>query len=516
MRFSIKIYLALIIICLASCKKDFLDKEPLGVLSTASFSSDSTTLGLAVNRLYGTLAWREFRIGQQQWSTHEMAGDDFVVGTNADFNVFQNYTFFADNYNIERYWDRTYQNIHYANVVIDRTPEMAARTSAVLYEAQAKFFRAYYNFDLTNVFGDAPLRDHDPDISEYNIPKSSHADIIKLVISDLKYAIDHLPTRAQWGTKDLGRVTKGTAQGLLAKVYLYERDYANAKTYAEMVINGPEYKLLPSYRSVFSPDQLYSEENMLPGGYIFNTSVSAGRWFAPYTQWQGLPSIGGNAGVYPSANLVNEYESGDPRYTASIFTRTDIIEGYNNNQPVTFPAGVNYTNKKIIWPFSYWNQGNFNFQNVNPMFLRFADIVLIAAEASNELGNTADALKYLEQIRYRARGNKTFAASVAAGENGGAGILPQIITTNKTALRLAIWHERRVELAMEFNRWFDLVRYNNVAAANGSDGTGYTEYLLKNTYGRTNFNYAKFSHFPIPATHITSSNGVLVQNDGWK
>ena len=186
MKFSIKIYLALIIICLASCKKDFLDKEPLGVLSTASFSSDSTTLGLAVNRLYGTLAWREFRIGQQQWSTHEMAGDDFVVGTNADFNVFQNYTFFADNYNIERYWDRTYQNIHYANVVIDRTPEMAARTSAVLYEAQAKFFRAYYNFDLTNVFGDAPLRDHDPDISEYNIPKSSHADIIKLVISDLK------------------------------------------------------------------------------------------------------------------------------------------------------------------------------------------------------------------------------------------------------------------------------------------------------------------------------------------
>ena len=213
---------------------------------------------------------------------------------------------------------------------------------------------------------------------------------------------------------------------------------------------------------------------------------------------------------------INELKKGFDR------TREVDADELNKSKYLTFSCetdelkSVNYTNKKIIWPFSYWNQGNFNFQNVNPMFLRFADIVLIAAEASNELGNSADALKYLEQIRYRARGSKTFAASVAAGENGGAGILPQILTIDKTALRLAIWHERRVELAMEFNRWFDLVRYNNVAAANGSDGTGYTESLLKNTYGRTNFNYAKFSRFPIPATHITSSNGVLVQNDGWK
>jgi hypothetical protein len=152
---------------------------------------------------------------------------------------------------------------------------------------------------------------------------------------------------------------------------------------------------------------------------------------------------------------------------------------------------------------------------VNTIFLRFADIVLIDAEASNELGNSNDALKYLEQIRYRARGNMTFDATVTAGLNGGAGILPQITTTDQTALRMAIWHERRIELALEFNRWFDLVRYNKVAAANGAKGTGYTEALLKNTYGRSGFDYAKFSHFPLPAPYITSSNGVLVQNPNW-
>ncbi|WEA00454.1 RagB/SusD family nutrient uptake outer membrane protein [Mucilaginibacter sp. SJ] len=516
MKNVIKFIVVLGLFATCSCKKSFLDKEPLGVLSSATFSADTTTLGLAVNRLYGSIAWREFRIGQHQYSTKEMCGDDFIVGGNADFKVFQDYSYLTDNYMIERYWGRAFENIHYCNVVIDRTSTLKAPYSAQLFEAQAKYFRAYYNFDLTNVFGDAPLRDHDPvSTAEYNIPKSSHADIIKLVISDLKYAIDHLPTRSQWGTANLGRVTKGTAQGLLSKVYLYEQDYANAKLYAEAVINGGEYSLYSNYRNLFSPDQLYSTENMMPGGFIYNTSLPAGRQYGPYLQYQGLPSLGSNGDIFPSPNLVNSYEKGDPRMSATIFTKTDIIPGFNNNQPVAFPASTNYANKKVIWPYSYWNGGNFNFQSVNPMYLRYADIILIAAEANNELGNISDALKYLEMIRFRARGNKTFAASVAAGENDGAGILPQIITTDKTALRLAIWHERRIELALEFNRWYDLVRYNKVAGPNGSSGTGYTENLLKTVYGRTNFNYAKFSHFPLPQTFVTSSNGVLKQNSAW-
>lgn len=514
MKSIIQIYIALIALFFLSCSKSFLDKAPLGQLSSATFSTDTTTLGLAVNRLYGSIAWREYTLGRQQFSTHEMCGDDFIPGSDANMSLFQNYTYFADNAYIQQFWDRTYQNIHYCNVVIDRTPAMTARTSAVLYEAQAKYFRAYYNFDLTNVFGDAPLRDHDPTQAEYNIPKSSHADIIKLVISDLQYASSHLPTRSQWGTTGLGRVTKGTAQGLLAKVYLYEQDYAHAKLYADSVINGGEYSLYTNYRNLFSPDQLYCAENMMPGGYIFNTAVSSGRWYNPYLQYQGLPAFA-NGVLYPSANLANSYESGDPRYAATLFTKTDTIIGYNNNKPIAFPATTNYANKKVIWPFSYWNQSNFSFQNVNPMFLRFADIVLIDAEASNELGNTGDAQTYLEQIRFRARGNMTYTATVAAGMNGGAGILPQITTTDKASLRLAIWHERHIELALELNRWFDLVRYNKVAAADGSDGTGYTEALLINTYGRTNFNFAKFSHFPIPAAYVTSSNGVLVQNPNW-
>lgn len=510
--------LILPVVVASSCSKSFLDKEPLGVLSTATLQSDTSVLGMALNRIYGTIAWREYGIGRQQFSTHEMCADDFIPGSDANMAFYQNYTYLSSDGYVQQYWDRTYQNIHYCNVVTDATN---GDPSKALYEAQAKFFRAYYNFDLTNVFGDVPLRDHDPAVSEYNIPKSTHAEIIALVESDLKYAIANLPTRSQWGTAQNGRVSKGTAQGLLAKVYLYDQKYDSAKLYADSVINGGEYSLFTgtgasgtSYRSVFGPDQLYSSENMLPGGYMYTTAIAVGRSYNPYLQYQGLPSLGGNAVIVPSTSLVNEYETGDPRKTASIFTPTDVVDGYNNNAPVAFPTYAQYANKKVIWPYSYWN-GNFSFQNLNPMFLRYADIVLIDAEASNETGNTADALKYLEQIRARARGNMTFQQTIDAGLNGGAGILPTVTTTNKTQLRLAIWHERRVELAMEFGRWFDLVRYNKVAAADGSDGTGYTENLLKNVYGRSNFDYAKFSHFPLPATYVTSSNGVLVQNSNW-
>lgn len=502
------ILLGLTTLFLASCSDDFLEKQPLGVLSDATFNSDETSLDMAVNRLYGTLAWREWMIGAEYYQIEEVTADDYNP---AWFNN-QKYENVADDWIVTAFWDRMYANIHYANVVIDRIPNVTDAKLAAKYESQAKFFRAYYNFELTNVFGDVPLRDHDPKPSEYNIPKSSHADVVKLIISDLETAILKLPTRSEWGTAGLGRVTKGTAQGLLAKVYLYEKNYTKAKEYADAVITGGEYSLFNSYRNLFSPDNLYSSENMMPGGYIFNSSIWVGRWYNPYNQFQGCNGEFGNGDVIPSENLGAEYETGDPRFAATLFTETDKINGFISKKgaaadgSVKFPSGVKYLNKKVIWPTSYWNNGDFNFVSNNPMFLRLADVILIDAEASNELGNTADALKYLEQIRFRARGNKTYAD---------AGVLPEVTSSDKTVLRLAIWHERRVELALEGKRWFDLIRYNNVASANGSDGTGYTENLLKNTYGRTGFNYAKHKWFPLPAKYVTSSNGILKQNPNW-
>lgn len=152
---------------------------------------------------------------------------------------------------------------------------------------------------------------------------------------------------------------------------------------------------------------------------------------------------------------------GDPRKTASIFENGDNIPGYPDAiewKEDYIESGKIYANRKVIWDYdangwnySGWPSGDFFKQELNLPFMRYAEILLIAAEAANEIGeNVGKALDYLEQVRYRARGNKTYEDS---------GVLPKILTTDKIELRHLIWDERRVELAFEGHRWFDLVRY---------------------------------------------------------
>jgi len=505
------IFLAACLLSFTSCKK-FLEKTPQGVVSDDQFFADEKNVDLAVNRIYGTLSWREYTIGRQFFSTHEMGGEDFIGSSNngigTTLNLFQSFTYDASQGFLQQYWDRTYANLNFCNQVTDRTPAMKNRELAEKAEAQAKFFRAYYHFELVNVFGQAPLRDHVPTSpEEYDIPKSSEEALYALIISDLEYAIAHLPVKSQWGTAGNGRITKGTAQGLLAKVYLFRQDYAKAQQYANDVMTSGEYSLFNDYRLLFSPSNLYSSENMMPGGYEFTSTIWSGRWYNPYLQYQGVSGEFGDGVLYPAQALVDSYEAGDPRKEATILFKGEKVEGWTSkdaNTPkdgtVHFPSNTNIANKKVTWPKSYWNNGEYSFQDVNPMFLRYADVLLIYAEASNELGQAGNALTVLEQIRYRARGNKTYAA---------AGVLPEITTTDKAQLREKIWHERHIELALEGHRWFDLVRYEKVSP-------GYTVNLLKNVYQRTAFDYKRHSKFPIPLNMITSSQGMLTQNDAWK
>jgi starch-binding outer membrane protein, SusD/RagB family len=509
------ILIAMMVVFATGCGDDFLDKKPLAKLSDATFLEDESTVDLAVNRLYGTLSWRFFRYGWMYFTTHEACSGDIKSGTQADYDWFKTFIQQNNHFYVELYWSRMYEYLNYCNVVLDITPKMNDREKAQLIEAQAKFFRAYYNFDLTNVFEDAVLRDHLPSPSEYNIPKSTREQLHALIIADLEYAIENLPTKSAWGAAGNGRITKGAAMGLLAKVYLFRQEYDKALEYTSQIIQSGEYSLHTSYRDVFSPDQRYGVENMMPGHYIFNTTVWSGRWFNPYLQHQGCAGEFGNGGFYPSDELAASYEDGDPRFAATLFTATDKVDGFKSKKgaapdgSIVLPAGVNYLNKKVIWPVSYWNNGEFSFQNVNPMFMRYADILLIHAEASNEVGQTGDALAKLEMIRKRARGNKTFAQSVADGDNDGNGILPEITEADKSTLRKLIWDERHIELALEGHRWFDLVRYEKVEA-------NYTTNLLVNEYGRTNFNYQKHHRFAIPATFVTSSQGVLLQHPEWQ
>jgi hypothetical protein len=491
-------------VALTSCK-DFLDKEPLGQPSLEVILADESNIDFFLNRIYASLSWREWFIGRQLFNLWEFGADDLTGNPGSgQYNNFKNFAYNASEQPINEFWNRTYDCLNHCNQVISRTGGFTDRAIAVSAEAQARLFRAYHNFGLVRVFGEAPLRDHLPtSADEFDIPKSSADQIYASIIADLEYAIENLPTRAEWGTDGLGRVTRGTAQGLLAKVYLQRQDNTNAQKWAHAVITGGEYSLDPSYRDLFSPDNLYSVENMMPGHYKHVETVPDGRKWNPYIQFQGIGNGVGNGELAVDQSIVDAYEEGDPRFAASVFdSQTDQI--FDTNGTLVTPLErIRWANKKVIWPATYWNSNQFSWMNLNPLFLRYADIVLIYAEATNELGTplgglTAEAA--LEQVRFRARGNQTFAQ---------AGVLPEITGLGKEAMREAIWHERRIELSFEFQRWNDLIRYEKVVP-------GYMTNLLRNTYGRTNFDYARNGTYPIPQEKINSSQGILLQNDAWR
>ncbi|TRX03721.1 RagB/SusD family nutrient uptake outer membrane protein [Flavobacterium gawalongense] len=480
---------------LVSCD-DFLDVTPEAQLTTDVYFSDEESIDDALNRVYSSVNWRFFRLGTMYFTSHEFSSDDVKMNTgDVNFTSAYNFTNNPSNIYMERLWERWYLYLNDCNQVL----KLASKyndSKALQYNAQARYFRAYWHFDLVNVFGDVVIRDHVPTADEFNIPKSPQEDVYKLIISDLEYAAENLPTRQGWGVSNLGRVTKGTALGLLAKVYLYRQDYSNAYKYAKQLVQSGEYSLDPSYRALFSIDGKYSVESMMPGHYIYQNIV--GRTRNPYVEFQGIPGSGLGSGIFaPSDDLVNSFEVNDPRKAASIFNKGETIEGYTG--AINWASGFQYANKKVIWPATQWPDADFFKQQLNLPFLRYADLLLIYAEAANELGNSGDALDALEQVRFRARGNKTFLQ---------AGVLPQITETNKVQLRQLIWKERRVELAIEGNRWFDLVRYEKVVP-------GYTTNIMNNL-GRSNFNYNKNSKFPIPSTFVTNSNGVLIQNPNWQ
>lgn len=493
--------------CILGSCSDFLDVTPQGELTTDLYFSQEERINEAVSRVYSSINWRFFRLGTMYFTTHEFPSDDVRMNTaDANFLTAYNFQYDPNNVYVERLWERWYQYINDCNQVLELTKDYDDETAA-LYNAQARFFRAYWHFDLMNVFGEVVLRDHVPAENEYNIPKSSEEDIYRLVISDLEYAIEHLPTRQEWGEENLGRVTKGTAKGILAKVYLYRQDYENAYRYANEVVNvDHEYSLDPDYRNLFSIQGKYSSESMMPGHYIYQNIE--GRLRNPYVEFQGIPGSGlGSAYFVPSDEFVSAYEEGDPRKEATIFEKGETIEGYTGeitwleekDEAGNVVSEFNYANKKVIWPATQWPDNDFFKQELNLPFLRFADILLVYAESANELGKTTEAEDALEKVRFRARGNQTYAE---------AGVLPEKRGLGKDALREIIWNERRIELAFEGNRWFDLVRYEKVVP-------NYTTNLMHRK-GRTNFDYAKHSKFPIPTYYITSSEGVLTQNPAWQ
>ncbi|QXV65764.1 RagB/SusD family nutrient uptake outer membrane protein [Mucilaginibacter sp. 21P] len=468
------------------CKKSFLNIDPAQNQAATQFFKTQDDATKAVNAMYANLhEWNN--IAFAPIAIESMGSDDVEKGSSASdatfFNNYRNFTVTADEGQLGGFWTGQYQTINFANQILTNVPGITMDENLKnRYLAEAKFIRAYAYFRLVRAFGDVPLRVTLPkDASEYNLPRTPKDQVWAQIEKDLTDAAAVLPQ--SYSSVDIGHATKGAALTLHAKAALYQKKWADVVTYTTQVM-GMGYSLFPNYEQMFrtthknNQESIFEVQNLL----IPNNPAASN---SQYSQVQGVRgSVGGGWGFnVPSADLASSYEAGDPRRDATI-----IFRGETTPEGDVIPAqGDNpMYNQKSYVPFSLYVSGFNEGAQQNKIVLRYADVLLMNAEANNELGNPSAALVQLEQVRARAR----------AGNNA---ILPPVTTLDQTALRAAIYKERRSEFAMEFERYFDVIRQGRGAQVFGVRG----------------WTAGKNEVWPIPQTEIDISGGTLTQNPGY-
>jgi hypothetical protein len=492
----ISLYLIAISFCLGTGCKKVLNQPILGQYSTTNFFTNDANTILAVNAAYASLTFTDAS-SNAMWVLGDVASDDAIkggsAGDQADFQLVQDFNINPSNSAVEAVWKRYYQGVFTCNVVTDGLANNTAVSANVKTQAlgQAEFLRAYYYFNLAVAYGNIPLHLKVETPAEAQKPVSTQAQIFAQVEKDCTDAAAALPT--SWTGADLGRVTKGAALALLAKTYLFEQKWAEAAATAKQVEDLNIYSLLPVYADNFrqatknNAECIFSIQHQT--GLVPYQGNNLNVWFAPR-------SIGGYGFYYPTQSLVDNYEKSpsgvdDPRLDYSI-----AREGHPYFDVPFDPSWTTtgYLSKKHCQPLSeipasIKGDGNLNYQAI-----RLADVLLIEAEGLNESGNSAAALVPLNKVRKRARESYLYDSTLPGYGTVPNGLLPDITTTDQGQLRDIIRRERRSELALEFHRFFDIIRY----------GSTYANGIL--SY-KPLFNYDKDKFFPIPESErITNPN----------
>jgi len=471
----------------SSCKKSFLDVDPQGQQPSAEFWKSADDATKAVNAVYANLRKWE-NVAFPALVIESVGSDEADKGSTPNdatfWNLYDTYTVTSTEGSLQSFWTGQYQNINLANQVLTNIPaiEMDENLKA-RYLAEAKFVRALSYFRLVRAYGDVPLRLTIPkDASEYNLPRTPKDQVYAQIEKDLTEAATVLPQN--YPATDLGRATKGAAMGLHAKVAMYQKKWADVLSLTNQVM-GLGYSLFPNFEKTFRTENENNSESLfeiqaelLPGNQDASNSQ--------FSQVQGVAGVPGGGWGFnvPSAALAASFEPNDPRRDATI-----IFKGETTPQgdviPTTTPNPM--YNQKSYVPFSLRVSGFNEGAQQNIRILRYADVLLMNAEAANELGDAGRASTSLNLVRARARGNNPVT------------VLPPVTTTDQTALRNAIYKERQSELAMESDRYFDVIR----------QGRGLE------VFGPKGWKANKNEVWPVPQPEIDLSGGLLTQNPGY-
>jgi len=448
--------LILIIISAASCKKDFLVLYPEGQINEGNFYLTTADFQQAVVGAYVPLR----DVATYSFYMEEMRSDNTEYDYNSKDRGGTGYEQIGDfldvssNAVLANVWLAEYKGIQRANVILDRIANIPTTTIVDADKKQiigeTKALRAHYYFELVRLFGGVPLYLHEvKDNSSAFINRSSVDDVYTQIIADFTDALSMLAPPAKFPQS--GVVTKGMVATELGLVYLTRKDYAKATPLLQS-ITQMGYALLPNYADVFKLGNKNSKESIFEVQYKAGTDGQSSAFiykFIPVT-----PNTTNILGVnynntsggfnVPTPDMVAAYEKGDTRLDASIA----VAKGkYNSNVDfiadsvvsILNPSTTGSVSKMFIKKFYNKPYGLQNNTDDNWPLYRYSDVLLMLAESLNEQGKPADALPYLNQVRTRAG-------------------LASATSSDQASLRSIIAHERRVELAFENHRWFDLLR----------------------------------------------------------
>jgi hypothetical protein len=495
-----------------SCAK--LEEDPRSFLSVDGFYKTSNDAIAAVDAIYFSLNNDE-PAGQHQMygslfnTAMDFISDDVTAGPgtpNPNVRSLAILTHSSTNLRVEQMWQQHYIAINKANATIQRIPDIDfdQRLKDRLL-GEALFLRALFYFNIVRLYGDVPLILVDQttiSLDELQVPRTPKEDVYAQIIDDLVSSAEHFRVGS---TGEKGRATEGAAKALLAKVYLTRREWNKAVEMAEEVINGAYgYDLMEDYSHVFLPAYKNNKEHIFSAQFKGNAQ-GQGHASTRRAIFTGIPGLVGSYG-----DQVPFYTKGDDHF----FSVYKLFVPHDKRKDVTFVTSFQSpvdgkwygqlndpTIPDDFTPFfnKYWDPGaisNTSESSANTPILRFAEVLLIHAEAENELnGPTAKAYESYNRVRHRAG-------------------LASLNNLSKDQFRDSLYLDRRLELIYEFQRYFDLIRQTGSEITGvGPEGRGT---LLKNLQEVGKNNVASRHYlFPIPYLEI-QRNPQLVQNPEWE
>ena len=465
-----------------SCKDSFLERAPLNEASDVTFYQTESDAIAAINSIYDIMQYG------RMWK-FEIS----VIGNryNNDLGIIPRPTQFPADYQATNgrrlsMWENFYIGINRANIALERIPpiDMDETLKARLL-GEAKFLRGFYYFKLATFFEDVPVRLEPTTLENLPMAKSPKAEVIAQVRQDLTEAAATLPERSEQDPIDLGRITRGAAIGMLGKVELYQQNFAEAAQHFQTVIESQEYDITnQEYSAQFlaggdnSPESIFEVQHAVSGGGWNNNNE--GSWMSGWnSSSQASVNFGFGNGFQPNDDFVNAVEPGDER---GVFILVNEGDDYFGVPFESSRSATGYGLRKYVFPKEFEQQSGDS--EVNFHIMRYADLLLMYAEALNEANNgpTAEAYEAVNMVRTRA----------------GLADLPTGLSQEDFFRTLV--QERRVELFLEAHRTWDLIRW------------GLAGEVLTPTNG---FIVGRHERLPIPQTEL-DTNPLMEQHPAYQ